>query len=197
MPNDRLTIFAARPGMKVRCVDPWPPLKYMQTYTIAAGYNTSMALELREHPGRTFSTLRFIPASEPTLAALLAERDAATARAEAAERERDALRDEWEEIAAGITTEQPEVGALWPMVSEISGSLAAARNLFRNEVAAHNRTKAQRDAATAERDRLAEALDRFLNDAEPCRDFGEWFEACCKKASAALDSIKKEPTDGE
>jgi len=180
MPNDRLTIFAARPGMKVRCVDPWPPLKYMQTYTIAAGYNTSMALELREHPGRTFSTLRFIPASEPTLAALLAERDAATARAEAAEArcdlfdtqaaaakvvaanaeaqrdaaiaERDALRDEWEEIAAGITTEQPEVGALWPMVSEINGNLAAARNLFRNEVVAHNRTK-------AERDRLREALE--------------------------------------
>ena len=86
------------------------------------------------------------------VAALERERDAATARAEAAERERDALRDEWEEIAAGITTEQPEVGALWPMVSEINGNLAAARNLFRNEVVAHNRTK-------AERDRLREALE--------------------------------------
>ena len=73
------------------------------------------------------------------------QRDAAIA-------ERDALRDEWEEIAAGITTEQPEVGALWPMVSEINGNLAAARNLFRNEVVAHNRTK-------AERDRLREALE--------------------------------------
>lgn len=60
--------------------------------------------------------------------------------------ERDALRDEWEEIAAGLTTEQPEVGALWPMVSEVSGSLAAVRLHFRNEVEAHNRTKAERDA---------------------------------------------------
>lgn len=34
MPNDRLTIAAARPGMRVVCVDPRPPLKYMQTYTV-------------------------------------------------------------------------------------------------------------------------------------------------------------------
>ncbi len=85
------------------------------------------------------------------VAALERERDAATARAEAAERERDALRDEWEEIAAGITTEQPEVGALWPMVSEELGNLAAVRNLFKNEIAAHNRTKAERDAGAAMR----------------------------------------------
>jgi len=169
MPNDRLTIFAARPGMKVRCVDPWPPLKYMQTYTIAAGYNTSMALELREHPGRTFSTLRFIPASEPTLAALLAERDAATARAEAAEARSD-------EAHRALIVEVKRTEAFRAKNTDLT---------------------TQRDAATAERDRLAEALDRFLNDAEPCRDFGEWFEACCKKASAALDSINKEPTDGE
>lgn len=111
---------------------------------------------------------------------LLSERDAATARAESAEAvadqavgrledllaegatltaERDALRDEWEEIAAGITTEQPEVGALWPMVSEVSGNLAAARNLFRNEVVAHNRTK-------AERDRMREALEKAAIAAE-------------------------------
>lgn len=123
----------------------------------------------------------------PEASALAAERDAATARAEGAERERDAfkrnmeaaadlaarygserdaaiaerdaLRDEWEEIAAGITTEQPEVGALWPMVSEINGNLAAARNLFRNEVVAHNRTK-------AERDRLRAALEKAAIAAE-------------------------------
>ena len=72
-----------------------------------------------------------------------------------------------------------------------------ARRQWQNYEAAAVERQAQRDAAIAERDRLAEALGRFLNDAEPCRDFGEWFEACCKKASAALTSIKKEPTDGE
>ncbi len=65
--------------------------------------------------------------------------------------ERDALRDEWREIAAGLTTEEPEVGALWPMVAEVSGSLAAVRLHLKNEVAAHNATKAERDAANAAR----------------------------------------------
>ena len=94
------------------------------------------------------------PRCEDMLRALLA-------RAEAAERERDALRDEWEEIAAGITTEIPEVGALWPMVSEINGSLCAVRKIFRNEVEAHNRTEAERDAARAEAARLRRALKPF------------------------------------
>jgi len=91
------------------------------------------------------ATKRELADLERHFGGMLKQRDAAIA-------ERDALRDEWEEIAAGITTEQPEVGALWPMVSEINGNLAAARNLFRNEVVAHNRTK-------AERDRLREALE--------------------------------------
>ena len=106
-------------------------------------------------PGYTHDSLDF----QRDLRALLSERDAAVARAEAAERERDALRDEWEEIAAGITTEQPEVGALWPMVSEELGNLGAVRNLFKNEIAAHNRTK-------AERDRLREALENAAIAAE-------------------------------
>lgn len=72
-----------------------------------------------------------------------------------------------------------------------------AHRQWQNYEAAAVERQAQRDAAIAERDRLAEALGRFLNDAEPCRDFGEWFEACCKKASAALASINKGPTDGE
>jgi len=69
-------------------------------------------------------------------------------------KERDALREEWVEIAAGLTDEQPEVGALWPLVSEVSGALSASRNLFRNEIAAHNRTKTERDAALARAERL-------------------------------------------
>ena len=139
-----------------------------------------------QRPGGTAYRL-FHENTNATLRALLSERDAATARAEAAEArcdlfdtqaaaakvaaakaeaqrdaataERDALRDEWEEIAAGITTEQPEVGALWPMVSEELGNLAAVRNLFKNEIAAHNRTK-------AERDRLREALENAAIAAE-------------------------------
>lgn len=165
-------------------------------------------------PGYTHDSLDF----QRDLRALLSERDAATARAEAAEArrdlfdtqaaaakvtaanaeaqrdaataERDALRDEWEEIAAGITTEQPEVGALWPLVSEVSGNLAAARNLFRNEVVAHNRTK-------AERDRMREALERWQHYG--CPDCGGDCAsanppiACCimRETHEALTSAKE------
>jgi len=71
MPNDRLTIDAARPGMRVVCVSPWPPLEYMQTYTVMAIYAAEV-IEVFEHPGLTFRPHRFIPASEPFLAARLA-----------------------------------------------------------------------------------------------------------------------------
>ena len=70
----RLTIERARPGMRVVCVEPWPPLKYMQTYTVMAAYDAE-AIEVFEHPGLTFKSRRFVPADDlPTLAALLAER---------------------------------------------------------------------------------------------------------------------------
>lgn len=81
-------------------------------------------------------------------------------------KERDALREEWVEIAAGLTDEQPEVGALWPLVSEVSGALSASRNLFRNEIAAHNRTKTERDAALARVARLEDALASLVRLAD-------------------------------
>ena len=52
--------------------------------------------------------------------------------------------------------------------------------------------EAQRDAALAERDRLAEALAR----AEQQLDYGQ-YDAAQDILRAALASIKKEPTDGE
>lgn len=200
MPNDHLTIDAARPGMR----DRHGYLRWTPTSCRRCGYEKADCTCLGGFAA---------PASEPTLAALLSERDAATARAAAAElraaecvvatnkrdrermqaerearnaeaqrdaaiAERDALRDEWEEIAAGITTERPEIGALWPMVSEVSGNLAAVRNLFRNEVGAHNRTK-------AERDRMA----RLVARASHCMPlfYDTWHAA----ARAALTSAKE------
>lgn len=158
----------------------------------------------------------------PEASALAAERDAATARAEGAENalftlrnragcgpdqsgpdvwqqrdaaiaERDALRDEWEEIAAGITTEQPEVGALWPMVSEVSGNLAAARNLFRNEVVAHNRTKAERDRMRAAHEENARVLDLLFNDLQGRVDAGKVIAIgkCAERSRAALTSAEE------
>ena len=82
----------------------------------------------------------------PTTASTLRALAAANAQLE---RERDALRKEWREIAAGLTTDEPEIGELWPMVSEVSGSLTAVRQYFKNEITEHNTTKAQRDAATS------------------------------------------------
>jgi len=139
-------------------------------------------------------------------AAVLRALSAANARLE---RERDALRDEWEEIAAGITTEQPEVGALWPMVAEISGSLAAVRLHFKNEVVAHNATKAERAAAIAARvaaeGEMRRALrwvqrthDACADPARPRQHVGEMLAGLLADPSfAALTPAPEAPKDGE
>lgn len=121
------------------------------------------------------------------------------------ERERDALLDEWREIAATITVDWPEVGALWPMVSDVVGTLSAVRLHFKNEVAAHNAAKAERDAATAalakaegERDRLREALRNVLPHAWAAEYHDDWIgngvrREACVAAEAALTPAPEAP----
>lgn len=144
-------------------------------------------------------------------AEILAAIRALAAANERLERERDALREEWREIAAGLTTDEPEIGELWPMVSEVSGSLTAVRQYFKNEIAAHNATKAQRDAATAalakaegERDRLRGVLAearahiaderKSLVECDTIPDANEWrdestMDDLTKEAVAEIDAI--------
>lgn len=98
----------------------------------------------------------------------------------------------WREIAAGLTTEEPAVGALWPMVADVSGSLAAVRLHFRNEVAAHNATKAERDAAVRERDEArtrAVTCEAMIAARGTNRDYQE---ARAVKAEAQRDAAIRE-----
>lgn len=146
--------------------------------TLAAA-NATLAEEIEEITAIADRGVVLHGEAAEIMSSLEAQRDAATA-------ERDALRDEWEEIAAGITTEQPEVGALWPMVSEELGNLAAVRNLFKNETAAHNRTK-------AERDQLREALEKaaIAAEVESAGPAIAIIEAAIAIIEAALTSAKE------
>jgi hypothetical protein len=80
----------------------------------------------------------------------------------------EALQEDWSEAAAVLSEDEPAIGTLAQMVSETAGSLAASRLHLRNEIAAHNATKAALTAARAEAATLAKALkpfaDRVFND---------------------------------
>lgn len=77
---DRLTMAVARPGMRVRCVlngcDIGGEVRAGREYTLAEARNKlgAEAVRLRETGDFWWHMRRFVPASEPTLAAVLAER---------------------------------------------------------------------------------------------------------------------------
>jgi hypothetical protein len=111
--------------------------------------------------------------------------DAATlrallARAEAAEAERDALRAEWQEIAALLTTEPVEPGSLWPMVQEQAGELEAARLHLSTAVA----------AVAAEREACARSLEVHAKDA---RGTGAYGRAAEHEFGAAVIRARGKP----